>query len=124
MAHLADRTGGRQTLASRLEYLHSSGLLYIGDKQAFLNVFQFHYPMRPDLSVKTIHKYIPSQFHTGTDGLSGNDDSIAIGSFTVLNMNGMWPVSGQNVYLTTLPFFPSVSICWFHKVISRIYDCR
>ena len=110
MAHLANRTGGRQTLASRLEYLHSSGLLYIGDEQAFLTVYQFHYLMRPGLSAKTAHQYIPSQFHTGTDGLPGNDDSGAMGSFVVLSMIGMWPVSGQNVYLITPPFFPSVSI--------------
>ena len=110
MAHLANRTGGRQTLASRLEYLHSSGLLYVGDEQAFLTVFQFHYLMRPGLSAKTVHQYIPSQFHTGTGGLPGNDDSGAMGSFVVLSMMGMWPVSGQNVYLITPPFFPSVSI--------------
>ena len=110
MAHLANRTGGRQTLASRLQYLHSSGLLYIGDEQAFLPVFQFHYLMRPGLSAATIHQYIPSQFHTGTNGIPGNDDSGAMGSFSVLSMMGIWPVSGQNVYLITPPFFPSVQI--------------
>ena len=33
-----------------------------------------------------------------------------MGSFSTLSMMGLWPVSGQNVYLITPPFFPSVSV--------------
>ncbi|TVY87384.1 putative secreted glycosidase, partial [Lachnellula willkommii] len=96
--------------AARLAYLHTSGLLYIGDEQAFLPVFQFHYAGRPGLSAKFSHFYIPSQFNDTVSGLAGNDDSGAMGSFTTLAMLGLWPVSGQDVYLITPPYFASVSV--------------
>jgi putative alpha-1,2-mannosidase len=110
MATLVTTLGGPETFAKRLSYLHTSGLLYIGDEQAFLPVFQFHYAGRPGLSAYFSHFYIPSQFNTSTSGLAGNDDSGAMGSFTTLAIMGLWPISGQNVYLITPPYFPSISV--------------
>jgi putative alpha-1,2-mannosidase len=110
MATLVTTLGGPEKFTDRLSYLHTSGLLYIGDEQAFLPVFQFHYAGRPALSAKFSHFYIPSQFNDTTTGIAGNDDSGAMGSFTTLSMMGLWPVSGQDVYLITPPYFPEVSI--------------
>lgn len=110
MGSLVEKLGGPQEFTRRLEYLHTSGLLYIGDEQAFLPVFQFHYGARPGLSAKYSHYYIPSQFNTTTAGIAGNDDSGAMGSFVVLSMMGLWPVPGQDVYLITPPYFPEVNI--------------
>jgi putative alpha-1,2-mannosidase len=110
MATLITTLGGPETFVERLSYLHTSGLLYIGDEQAFLPVFLFHYAARPALSAHFSHFYIPSQFNTSVNGLAGNDDSGAMGSFTTLSMMGLWPVPGQNVYLITPPYFPEVNI--------------
>ncbi|RQM07498.1 hypothetical protein DH86_00003010 [Scytalidium sp. 3C] len=110
MATLVVTLGGPETFAKRLSYFHTSGLLYIGDEQAFLPVFEFHYAGRPGLSAYFSHFYIPSQFNTSTSGIAGNDDSGAMGSFTTLSMIGLWPMSGQDVYLITPPYFPEVSI--------------
>ncbi|KAG4025189.1 hypothetical protein MFRU_064g00260 [Monilinia fructicola] len=110
MATLITTLGGPQSFTSRLSYLHTSGLLYIGDEQAFLPVFQFHYAGRPALSASFSHFYIPSQFNTTVAGIAGNDDSGAMGSFTTLSMMGLWPISGQDVYLITPPYFPEVSV--------------
>jgi putative alpha-1,2-mannosidase len=33
-----------------------------------------------------------------------------MGSFLALTMMGLWPISGQDVYLITPPWFPEVSI--------------
>ncbi|TVY80445.1 putative secreted glycosidase [Lachnellula suecica] len=110
MATLVTTLGGPEAFVDRLSYLHTSGLLYIGDEQAFLPVFQFHYAGRPALSAKFSHFYIPSQFNDTLTGIAGNDDSGAMGSFTTLAMMGLWPISGQDVYLITPPYFPEVSI--------------
>lgn len=110
MATLITSLGGPTKFVERLSYLHSSGLLYIGDEQAFLPVFQFHYAGRPALSAVTAHSYIPSQFNATTVGIPGNDDSGAIGSFSALAMMGLWPVGGQDVYLITPPFFGEVNV--------------
>tara|TARA_R110002060_G_scaffold57397_1_gene67640 strand:- start:326 stop:1132 length:807 start_codon:yes stop_codon:yes gene_type:complete len=110
MATLITTLGGPEEFTRRLSYLHASGLLYIGDEQAFLPVFQFHYAGRPGLSAYFSHFYIPSQFNDTLSGIAGNDDSGAMGSFTTLSMMGLWPVPGQDVYLITPPYFPSVSV--------------
>lgn len=110
MAALIKTLGGADRFVSRLSYLHDSGVLYLGDEQAFLTVFQFHYAGRPAVSAKRAHSYIPSQFNTTTGGIPGNDDSGAMGSFAVFSMLGLFPVHGQDVYLITPPFFKEVSI--------------
>lgn len=110
MAALISTLGGPDTFVSRLDFLHESGLLYVGDEQAFLPIFQYHYAGRPAKSAERVHYYIPSQFNTTTAGIPGNDDSGAMGSFAALAMLGIFPNPGQDVYFITPPFFPSVSI--------------
>lgn len=110
MAALVKTLGGPDTFVSRLDFLHESGLLYVGDEQGFLPIFQYHYAGRPAKSAERIHYYIPSQFNTTTAGIPGNDDSGAMGSFVALSMLGIFPNPGQDVYFITPPFFPSVSI--------------
>lgn len=110
MAKLITILGGPKSFTSRLNYLHESGLLYVGDEQAFLTVFQYHYAGRPALSTERVHYYIPSQFNTSTSGIPGNDDGGAMGSFAVLSMMGLYPVHGQDVYLISAPFFKEISI--------------
>jgi putative alpha-1,2-mannosidase len=43
------------------------------------------------------HAYIPRAFNTSHNGIPGNDDSGAMGSFAVLSMLGLFPNPGQNV---------------------------
>jgi putative alpha-1,2-mannosidase len=94
----------------RLNYLHDQNITYIGNEPAFLTVFQYHYAGRPALSALRSHTYIPGFFSTTEDGLPGNDDSGAMGSFVAFSMMGLFPNPGQNVYLITPPFFPEVRI--------------
>lgn len=53
---------------------------------SFLTVFQYHYAGRPGLSAKRSHFYIPRYFSPKNDGLPGNDDSGAMGSFVAMSM--------------------------------------
>jgi putative alpha-1,2-mannosidase len=91
MGALVTTLGGPATFTRRLQFLHDSGLLYIGDEQAFLMVYLFHYSGRPGLSSKQVHFYIPSQFNDTINGIPGNDDSGAMGSFAALSMMGTFP---------------------------------
>ena len=97
MAKLITTLGGPSTFVSRLNYLHESGLLYIGDEQGFLPVYLYHYAGRPGLSANRSHSYIPSMFNDTLVGIPGNDDSGAMGSFLALSMMGLFPNPGQNV---------------------------
>lgn len=109
-ANLIQTLGGPNSFVTRLDYLHDSGILYIGDEQGFLPVFQYHYAGRPAKSAQRVHYYIPSQFNDTVNGIPGNDDSGAMGSFTVLAMMGVFPNPGQDVYLITPPFFEEVTV--------------
>lgn len=109
-AKLIATLGGPEEFVRRLDYLHESGILYLGDEQGFLPVFQYHYAGRPGKSAERAHAYIPSQFNDTLVGIPGNDDSGAMGSFLSLTMMGIFPNPGQDVYLITPPFFEEVSI--------------
>ena len=110
MASLIKALGGPDSFVRRLNFYHESKISYIGDEQAFLPVFLYHYAGRPGLSSARAHHYIPGQFKATTDGLPGNDDSGAMGSFAALSMMGVFPNPGQNVYFITPPFFACVNI--------------
>lgn len=122
MAALVVTLGGPAEFTKRLDFLHDSGLLYIGDEQGFLPVFQYHYAGRPAKSAERAHAYIPSQFNATVGGLAGNDDSGAMGSFIALAMLGLFPNPGQDVYLITPPFFEEWSIT--NKVTGKVATVR
>lgn len=108
-AELVALLGGPDAFVKRLDYLHTSGLLDIGNEPSELNTFQYHYAGRPGRSSYRLHTYIPSTFNASTSGLPGNDDSGAAGSFLAFAMSGLFPVAGQNVYLLVPPYFENVS---------------
>jgi putative alpha-1,2-mannosidase len=102
--------GGPSEFVRRLDYLHDHNITYIGNEPAFLTVFQYHYAGRPGLSARRSHWYIPSFFSPTPEGLPGNDDSGAMGSFLAFSMMGLFPNPGQDVYLITAPYFPSINV--------------
>ncbi|GAQ05719.1 hypothetical protein ALT_3040 [Aspergillus lentulus] len=122
MATLIRLLGGPDTFISRLDFFHTSGLADIGNEPVFLTVFQYHYAGRPALSAARAHTYVPSAFNASTSGLPGNDDSGAMGAFTVFTMMGLFPNPGQNVYLIIPPFFEAVSIT--HPVTNKTATIR
>jgi predicted alpha-1,2-mannosidase len=110
-AKLIATMGGAETFVKRLDFFHEyPGLNYVGDEQAFLPVFQYHYAGRPAKSAERAHFYIPAQFNDTINGIAGNDDSGAMGSFIALTMMGIFPNPGQDVYFITPPFFEEISV--------------
>lgn len=101
--------GGKEQFIARLDFLHENGLLDISNEPSELVAYLYHYAGRPGRSAERVHSYIPSRFNNSINGLPGNDDSGAQGSFIAFAMSGLFPVAGQNVYLISSPFFESVS---------------
>ncbi|CAI7656121.1 unnamed protein product [Penicillium pancosmium] len=110
MANLIKLVGGPDSFVKRLDYFHDSGLADIGNEPVFLTVYEYHYAGRPALSTKRAHNYIPRTFNATNNGLPGNDDSGAMGSFLAWSMMGLFPNPGQSVYLISPPFFEAVEI--------------
>jgi putative alpha-1,2-mannosidase len=109
MAALVALMGGREAFIERLRYFHTSGIAYLGNEQAFLPVYQFHYAGRPAVSSYFAREYIPRLFNASVNGIPGNDD-CAMGAFSAFAMMGFFPVAGQDVYLLSAPFFPEVRL--------------
>ncbi|KAI1827646.1 glycoside hydrolase family 92 protein [Xylaria intraflava] len=107
---LIDLMGGDERFIDRLDFFHTSGLADISNEPVFLTVYLYHYAGRPALSTKRLHTYIPAAFNSSNGGLPGNDDSGSMGSFVAFGMLGLFPISGQNVYLISAPFLESVNI--------------
>lgn len=110
MAALIELIGGPDEFVSRLDYFHESGLADISNEPVFLTVYEYHYAGRPALSSKRAHNYIPRTFNASDNGLPGNDDSGAMGSFLAWSMMGLFPNPGQNVYLIIPSFFEAIEI--------------
>ncbi|KAJ5082212.1 hypothetical protein N7532_011255 [Penicillium argentinense] len=110
LSSLIDLVGGTDSFVNRLDYFHTSGLADIGNEPVFLTVYEYHYAGRPALSTKRAHSYIPRTFNATTNGLPGNDDSGAMGSFLAWSMMGLFPNPGQSVYLISPPFFEAVEV--------------
>ncbi|KAJ5744940.1 hypothetical protein N7533_009810 [Penicillium manginii] len=110
MANLIELVGGPESFVKRLDYFHDSGLADIGNEPVFLTVYEYHYAGRPALSTRRAHNYIPRTFNATNNGLPGNDDSGAMGSFLAWSMMGLFPNPGQSVYLISPPFFKAVEI--------------
>ena len=96
-AALIKKFGGADEFVRRLEFLHDQRITLISNEPSFLTVFQYHYAGRPGLSAKPAHFYIPAAFAPTADGLLGNDDSGAMGSFLAFAMMGLFPNPGQDV---------------------------
>ncbi|KAI1432498.1 glycoside hydrolase family 92 protein [Xylaria sp. CBS 124048] len=110
ISSLIELMGGEERFIDRLDFFHTSGLADISNEPVFSTVYLYHYAGRPGLSTKRLHTYIPAAFNSSHGGLPGNDDSGSMGSFVAFGMLGLFPISGQDVYLISAPFFEGVNI--------------
>jgi predicted alpha-1,2-mannosidase len=107
--------GGASDFKKRLDLFFAPGaaLRYrydVGNEPGFLAPYLYNWIGDQSSTAKTIRAILPASYHTGPDGLPGNDDSGAMGSFLVFNQMGFFPVAAQNFYLIGSPTFPRSSI--------------
>jgi predicted alpha-1,2-mannosidase len=107
--------GGASDFKKRLDLFFAPGAAEryrydVGNEPGFLAPYLYNWVGDQSSTAKTIRAILPASYHTGSDGLPGNDDSGAMGSFLVFNQMGFFPVTAQNVYLIGSPTFPRSSI--------------
>jgi predicted alpha-1,2-mannosidase len=107
--------GGEAAFKKRLDLFFALGSAGryrydVGNEPGFLTPYLYNWIGNQSSSAKTIRAILPASYHTGKDGLPGNDDSGAMGSFLVFNQMGFFPVAAQDVYLIGSPTFPRSSI--------------
>jgi predicted alpha-1,2-mannosidase len=107
--------GGASDFKKRLDLFFAPGAAEryrydVGNEPGFLAPYLYNWIGDQSSTAKTIRAILPDSYHTGPDGLPGNDDSGAMGSFLVFNQLGFFPVAAQNIYLIGSPTFPRSTI--------------
>ena len=65
---------------------------------------------RPDLTQQWVRWVLDTQYTDQPDGVAGNDDGGAMGSWYVLAALGVYPISGADGYVIGAPRFPKARV--------------
>ncbi len=110
VAGLIECCGGREAFIDRLDTFFDkgidgkiSGFYNVGNEPSFLIPCLYIWAGRYDLTARRVRQIIDTYFGAGRDGLPGNDDSGAMGSWCTFHLLGLYPNAGQDYYLLTSP---------------------
>lgn len=82
-----------------------------GNEPSFVTPFLYNLVRgRQWKSVMRSKAIVDEYYHTGANGIPGNDDAGSMSSWLVWNMLGLYPVVTQPVYLILSPRFDNISI--------------
>lgn len=108
---LIQKSGGTRPFVERLDaFFLGRGRYEVGNEPGFLAPYLYIWAGRHDKTVERVREILASNFHSGRDGLPGNDDSGAMSSWYALGVMGIFPNAGQDVYLIGSPAFPEVTL--------------
>ncbi|CAG8465461.1 13794_t:CDS:10 [Cetraspora pellucida] len=108
-------TGGPQAFERRLDKTfenksYLTAYFNIGNEPDFFHPCLYHFIGKQWKSVEVIRDILKKKFGKGPDGIPGNDDSGAMGSWFVFHAMGIYPMAGQDIYLINAPHFSHVTI--------------
>ncbi|CAG8446786.1 2939_t:CDS:10, partial [Dentiscutata heterogama] len=81
-----------------------------GNEPDFFHACLYHFIGKQYKSVDVIRDILRTKFGSGQDGIPGNDDSGAMGSWFAFNAIGIYPLAGTDIYLINSPNFDRVTI--------------
>ena len=111
VAGLIQQSGGTQPFIQRLDaFFTGRGRYDVGNEPGFLSPYLYIWAGRPDKTADRLQEIIARSYHTGRNGLPGNDDSGAMSSWYVFGVMGIFPNAGQDVYLIGHPTFHQVTL--------------
>jgi predicted alpha-1,2-mannosidase len=111
VASLIEESGGPQTFADRLDaFFAVPGRYDVGNEPGFLAPYLYNWAGRPDKTAEHLRSIIAASYHTGPNGLPGNDDSGAMSSWYAFGQMGIYPNAGQDVYLIGSPAYPQTTL--------------
>ncbi|KAI0030576.1 glycoside hydrolase family 92 protein [Vararia minispora EC-137] len=122
MAKLVELQGGPAAFIERLNFIIDEGYFDVTDEPGQQIPFMYHYADRPGLSTARSRAVISEFFNLTIDGLPGNDDSGAMGSYAFFYLAGLYPVPATRQYLLASPFFPEIS--FFNPVFNTTATIR
>ncbi|TFK31528.1 glycoside hydrolase family 92 protein [Crucibulum laeve] len=108
-AKLIQLQGGVDKFVERLNFIFDQEYFEATDEPSQQMPFMYHYANRPGLSTQRSRQVIAQLFNTSTNGLPGNDDSGAMGSYAAFYLAGLYPLPATRQFLLSSPFFPQIS---------------
>ncbi|KAK7458786.1 hypothetical protein VKT23_009791 [Stygiomarasmius scandens] len=113
-AKLIELQGGRDRFVERLEWIFDNNYFDSTNEPSQQIPFMYHYADKPGMSTQRSRMVIETSFNTSVNGLPGNDDSGAMGSYVFFFLAGLYPLPATKQILLSSPFFPSIT---FHNPI-------
>ena len=108
---LIRQAGGPEAFVQRLDaFFTGKGRFDVGNEPGFLSPYLYIWAGRQDKTSERVQQIAAQSFHTGRNGLPGNDDSGAMSSWYVFAAMGIFPNAGQDVYLIGHPTVPQVTL--------------
>ena len=107
---LIDICGGPEAFRMRLDRFFDGEYYDVSNQPSFIIPCLYHWIGRPDLSGERVAEIMARHFSDQPDGLPGNDDSGSMSCWMNFHLIGLYPMSGQDLYLIHAPIVPGVSM--------------
>ncbi|KAF5372700.1 hypothetical protein D9615_009853 [Tricholomella constricta] len=121
-AKLMELQGGLDKFVSRLDFIFEQNYFESTNEPSQQMPYMYHYANRPGLSTQRARQTIAQFFNTSTNGLPGNDDSGAMGSYAAFYLAGLYPLPATRQFLLSSPYFPQIS--FFNPVFNSTTTIR
>ncbi|PIL28599.1 hypothetical protein GSI_08641 [Ganoderma sinense ZZ0214-1] len=108
-AMLVELQGGNEAFIHRLDFIFDNNYFDSTDEPSQQIPYMYHYANAPGRSTQRSRQVIAEFFNTTPNGLPGNDDSGAMGSYAAFYLAGLYPVPATRQYLLSSPYFPAIS---------------
>ncbi|KAI9068181.1 glycoside hydrolase family 92 protein [Trametes sanguinea] len=108
-ARLIQLQGGRDKFVSRLNFIFDQDYFDSTDEPSQQIPFMYHYANQPGQSTQRSRQVIAEFYNTSVNGLPGNDDSGAMGSYVAFYLAGLYPLPATRQFLLSSPYFPEIS---------------
>lgn len=104
--------GGQETFIKQLEITFRDSLFDMSNEPDMGYPYFFNFVKGEEWKTqKTVRDCVNRYFHTGPDGLPGNDDTGTMSAWLLYSMMGFYPVTpGQPIYTLTSPVFDKITI--------------
>ncbi|TDL23291.1 glycoside hydrolase family 92 protein [Rickenella mellea] len=109
-AKLIELQGGVEPFIRRLDFIFDNGYFDSTNEPSQQIPFMYHYANRPAQSTERARQTIYESFNTSINGLPGNDDSGAMGSYVAFYLLGLYPLPATRQFLVSSPYFSRVTI--------------
>ncbi len=111
VAGLIAASGGASRFVERMDAFFTLPQRYdVSNEPGFLAPYLYLWAGRPDRTQSQIRAILAKSYHSGANGLPGNDDSGAMSSWYVFGKMGIYPNAAQNVYLIGSPAYRRLTI--------------